>query len=198
VFFKRDEEQQVSDNDKTPTVEEFNELKKRADEAEAKAAEATQKLQDAETKLEEGGEVSKRLQDLEKRLEERDTEVKDLREAEEMRQAIAKAEELETLFGPAAESAGIISKIDNTLNEDERKKWREKVDGALELIKQSQHFTELGVSGERGESGDAYQRLEQAAVKKFSDVSKAEAVSKFLTTDEGKKLYKAYREEEDK
>ena len=204
ALFKRDtkpEDRLMAD--KKTAEELLKAATKRADEAEAVIAKAKEDADaeaakvakeaadkaEAEKKAE--GDVQKRVADLEKRAEGAETELAKVQEANELREAVAKAGEISDLFGPADEFAPILRKIHKTLNEDERKVWDEKVASGQKIIKEAAHFKEIGAGGQ-DEGGDEYEKIVKAATDKHADIPVEDAVTKYLETKDGKVAYKVY------
>lgn len=161
---------------------------------------------------------SKQLEEITKRMEAQEAEIKKLRDERdnlvkrteaaegiakaerdrrELNEAIAKAEEKwPHLIGDKTVKGQVYLKIEKreALNEDEAKAITAMLDSAESLAKSS--FAEIGSSGE-GQVGDAWEEIEKRAsalIKDNPKMSRAEAISSVLSSDQ--ELYRRYRDEE--
>jgi hypothetical protein len=198
VLVKRDDSQEepVSEKDKTPTVEDLQ----------AQLAVEVQKREDAEAKLAEAKNdegVTKRIADLEKEAKDAKAEadrnrdkLEKIEEETERREFIAKATEFEAAFGSPEVFGPILRKAHKTLNEDERKTLDGLLESVTKMVRDSALFREIG-GGRDGETGGAWDKIQKNAAEKYPDKPKADAVSLYLKTAEGRKLHKAYRKEQE-
>jgi len=138
--------------------------------------------------------VMKSNEDLLQRVNKTEESNKALKDEIETKKFVAKAEELADL-GIESDKLGLILKELSEKAPEAFEKLRPILEGANKTIKSSA-FKEFGTSTNGG--GTAYAKIEKIAeeiASKNNTITKEQAVSKVLKTEEGIKLMQEYRDE---
>lgn len=140
--------------------------------------------------------LQSRAEEAEDRLQETAEKVDKLREESETQEFAKTAREEIPLLadGDGAEAGRVLKAMSDALDEDMYKSVFTMLKSANEVATQGKVFQEWGSPG--ADTNDAWGKIEAKAdelVTKSEDgLSKAQAVSKVLETDEGRKLYNEY------
>jgi len=145
-------------------------------------------------------EREKKLADREAEIAKRDAEIASLKDAEEAKQYVAKAEKLPG-FGKPEVFGPILQKIAKALSPEEYKTLSQQLAGVQAIAKTNTLFAELGVGGET-ETPRPLDKLNQMAAqmvaKSEGKLTAAQAYTAALHTPEGQTLYAAHLAEKEK